>query len=615
MAHDNVLLLIDGKGQIIEWEHAAEKRFGCSASEAVGQPAKALFHSLSRDDAQLPARGQSGGFKIKPALQDHCLVWRVIAAEGDLMADMTILETFFPRSSVEVQVFDDQLHVGCTSTLAGERPQVRHPRGAPFSEVCGFAAPEEEAAVARGVLASGIPVENRLVHGAETSAEFGRLVHSISYLPLEDASGAVHGLVMVSVDVTARERERRAQALLEGVRVQMGHRLGLMDVCQEFVQAVAPAFADTAVVELVESAVRGEDAPSAPLGPGVLLRQAAIQGHRPATQAGVVHPLPDGTPFSRVCTDLQTRLVPISAASTWLNGDPSRADIIEKSTAHSLIVSPLVIGHEILGMVSFYRHGADDPFVQDDLAVATAICTHAALCIDRARLAMREWIIMSTVQRKILPGELTDQAFVQLASLHHQGEEGGGAWADAIALPGARTALVVGDVAGKGIPAAVTMGLLRTAIHTLAALDLQPDELLARLGDTTARLVAARAALPPMDPLIHEPLTVSCSIAIYDPVTGACTIARAGLPDPVVIFPDGVTLALSVPPGPALAARDTAPFPAVTVFLAGGSTLVMGTPALAEEVLQAEGFSLSRAWPNNGAPATPPTARSSGQSS
>lgn len=89
---------------------------------------------------------------------------------------------------------------------------------------------------------------------------------------------------------------------------------------------------------------------------------------------------------------------------------------------------------------------------------------------------------------------------MEISPLHLPAPEGGGAWSDAIALPGARTALIVGDVAGQGIAAAITMGLLRTAVHTLAALDLQPDELLARLSDTAARLVAARATLPPMDP-------------------------------------------------------------------------------------------------------------------
>ncbi|MEU1597293.1 SpoIIE family protein phosphatase [Streptomyces sp. NPDC005708] len=593
MTHDDVLLLLDEEGRITRWEHSAEELFGWSATEAVGRSAEALVRSLCTNSGK-PREGcpDPGALLIKPALQDDSLVWRVLAAGDDATAqDAAVLRALFTRAPMELRVFDDQLQVVRASPPAGRQrdtPTGPSP-GAPFSEVCGFAAAAEEAAVARGVLEAGKPVVNRLVQGAEGSAKLGRRVQSVSYLPIEDASGTVLGLVTLSADVSERERALGSQALLETVRTQMGRRLSLIDVCQELAQAVVPAFADTAAVELVDSAVRGEAPPAAPVGPGVLLRQAAVHGLRPASQVGAVHPLPAGTPFSHVLSDLQPRLVQVDTDCTWPAVDPARADIIEKSTVHSLIVAPLAIGDEILGMVSFYRRTPQEPFAQDDLAVASAVCAHAALCVDRARVYMNEWIIMSTVQRKILPGELTDQPSVELSCLHVPGEEGGGAWCDAIALPGARTALVVGDVAGEGIPAAITMGLLRTAVHTLAALDLQPDELLARLSDTTARLVAGRAALPPMDPLLHEPLTADCAIAIHDPVELTCTIARAGLPEPVVVLPDGTSSTLPVPPGPPLAAVDTAPFPATTISLPEGSTLAMGTTALAEEAMAPTG--------------------------
>ena len=64
----------------------------------------------------------------------------------------------------------------------------------------------------------------------------------------------------------------------------------------------------------------------------------------------------------------------------------------------------------------------------------------------------------------------------------------GGDWFDVIALSGSRVGLVVGDVAGHGIHAAATMGRLRTAVRTLADIDLEPEELLTRLDDVVARL-------------------------------------------------------------------------------------------------------------------------------
>ncbi|MET9484336.1 ATP-binding SpoIIE family protein phosphatase [Streptomyces sp. NPDC006638] len=155
---------------------------------------------------------------------------------------------------------------------------------------------------------------------------------------------------------------------------------------------------------------------------------------------------------------------------------------------------------------------------------------------------------------------------------------------------GARTALIVGEVVGRGITAAGAVGLLRTAIHTLAALDLGPDELLARLNDTAVRLAAAPLAVPTGHPTTAAtPLTAGCAVALYDPVELTCTLARAGLPEPVVVLPDGSAETLSVPPGPLLAGTDNAPFPATTVSLPEGSTLPMGTAALADAVLAPSG--------------------------
>lgn len=84
----------------------------------------------------------------------------------------------------------------------------------------------------------------------------------------------------------------------------------------------------------------------------------------------------------------------------------------------------------------------------------------------------------------------------------------------------------------RGIHAATTMGQLRTVVHALAALDLEPDELLARLYDTAARLAEERAQLPQSDPLNQEPLAATCAYAVYDPFTETCTVASAGHPAP-----------------------------------------------------------------------------------
>ena len=94
-----------------------------------------------------------------------------------------------------------------------------------------------------------------------------------------------------------------------------------------------------------------------------------------------------------------------------------------------------------------------------------------------------------TLQRSLLPRALPDQAAVEVAYRYLPAQAGvGGDWFDVIPLPGARVALVVGDVVGHGLHAAATMGRLRTAVHNFSALDLPPDELLGHLDELVARI-------------------------------------------------------------------------------------------------------------------------------
>lgn len=593
MPSDEVLLLVDEGGRVAEWGRAAQERFGWSAAQTIGRPLSALVHEAVADGRRRhTGLTEQTALAVRPVVQGRSVLWQVLATGADpAPRDTAVLRALFAHTPLEVLVLDRHLCVVSASAAADRRcgRPTGHWRGTPFTEACGFADPGPEAAVARGVLAGGEPVVNRLVRGAGASDRADRPLRSVSYFPLKDAGGALAGLVMSATDVTGQDDARTSLALLESVRARMGHRMNVMDVCQELVEAVVPAFAGTTVVEVVDSVLRGEEPPTVPVRPGAALRQAAVRGAGLVSPDGTVRPLPAGTPVSPVLSDLQPRLVPVGDDSGWLAADPVRAALVRKCGARSLILAPLAVGEQALGLVSFCRDEDEAPFAAPDLAMASAICAHAALCLDRASRYMREWIIMSTVQRRLLPGPQADQPNVQLSSVYVPGAEGGGAWSDAIALPGARTALVVGDVAGEGIPAAITMGLLRTAVHTLTALDLQPDELLARLSDITARLVAARAALPPMDPLAHEPLTAGCTVAVYDPVDLTCTLARAGLPEPVAVLADGTSSTLPVPAGPALAATYTAPFPAATVSLPEGSTLAMGTSTLANAVLAPSG--------------------------
>jgi serine phosphatase RsbU (regulator of sigma subunit)/anti-sigma regulatory factor (Ser/Thr protein kinase) len=296
---------------------------------------------------------------------------------------------------------------------------------------------------------------------------------------------------------------------------------------------------------------------------------SAIPGHSPA-----VGRLTSGVIVK--CGDLQR------AIGRWSEHDQDRAAHTAGYGFHSLMLVPLRARGATLGIAVFVRHRRPEPFEQDDLVLAEEIVARAAVCIDNARRYTRERATALTLQRSLLPRSLPRQAAVQVASRYLPAGTGvavGGDWFDVIRLSGSRVGLVVGDVTGHGIRAAATMGQLRTAVRTLADIDLEPGELLTRLDDVVARL-ADEEGLPPDGDGITD-LSATCLYAVYDPVTRRCSLARAGHPPPAVVTPDGTAEFLDLPANPPLGLGGL-PFEEAETELPEGSLLVLYTDGLIE---------------------------------
>jgi serine phosphatase RsbU (regulator of sigma subunit)/anti-sigma regulatory factor (Ser/Thr protein kinase) len=146
----------------------------------------------------------------------------------------------------------------------------------------------------------------------------------------------------------------------------------------------------------------------------------------------------------------------------------------------------------------------------------------------------------------------------------------GGDWFDVIALSGARVALVMGDVVGHGLHAAATMGRMRTAVHTLADLDLPPEELLARMNDLVRRMGD--------DHPEHE-LGASCLYLVYDPVSRQCAMASAGHTPPAFVHPGGRVESRPQTGNPPLG-FGAEPFESTTVTLEEGTVIALYTDGL-----------------------------------
>ncbi|MDD9380392.1 SpoIIE family protein phosphatase [Streptomyces sp. ZAF1911] len=187
---------------------------------------------------------------------------------------------------------------------------------------------------------------------------------------------------------------------------------------------------------------------------------------------------------------------------------------------------------------------------------------------DGAALALQR----SLLQQRLPTLQAVDTATRYLPAEPHAGV--GGDWFDVIPLSGARVALVVGDVVGHGIQASAAMGRLRTAVRTLADVDLPADELLTDLDDLIIEEARERSSS-------DGEIGATCLYVVYDPVSCRCTVASAGHLAPALVTPDGTVDLLDLEPGPPLGVGGV-PFEATDFPVPPGSLLVLYTDGLVE---------------------------------
>ncbi|MET7383699.1 SpoIIE family protein phosphatase [Streptomyces sp. NPDC005529] len=604
MTGEAPLIVVDGAGVVVRWSPRAQELWRRPASEAVGRTALDMVtpDGEDPDDPAEPGSGPSGvrdhegnpvDLRVRPIpLPDGAAAWGVFEAVGDTPATGPRGETPDTRNAVfealrantleAFFVLDADLRVlnlnNPAVVLCGITAD--EARGRPVGEVCRPSRPQEFDSILREVVTSDTPVTNYVVRLDPTDGTGPERFVRVSAYPLKHGRGAVVSLT----EVTEHMRTERRIETLASVRERVGRSLDVVATCEELVDALVPGFADIAVVEVVDAVVRGEDPPLSPLGREVPLRRAAFRNGGPdrAAQAhplGDVRALPSPTPYSQVLSDLKPRAVTLDEDTPWLVADPERARAIRASGARTLLTAPLAVRGSVLGLLSLYRVRPSDAFDANDVALTHELATHTALSLDNARRYTHEHTIAAALQRHLLPPDPPSQTAMEFAQLHLPADAGAGTWFDAFSLPGARTALAVGEVAGSGIDAATTMGQLRTVVRSLAALDLGPDELLARLNDTVVRLAYERQALPSGDPLHQEPLRASCVYVVHDPLRGVCAMASAGHPAPVVAHPNGVIHVPELPTGPLLGSRDGPPFATASVPMRDGSVLALWTPS------------------------------------
>ncbi|GDY42320.1 hypothetical protein SANT12839_032020 [Streptomyces antimycoticus] len=345
--------------------------------------------------------------------------------------------------------------------------------------------------------------------------------------PLKDDTGYVQAVAVAVFDYSQQYGSRERLAVLDEARTRIGTSLDVTGTAHELAEVAVPRFADSITVELLDSVFRGDQPPPLPPG-GVTLRRAAhvsgpadltetvsgpgespgeSPGDGPGPAPGETHFHTEPSPPARCLLTSQAVVHQATdpEIAVWLATDPVQAEQARRHGLHSLIAAPLKARGKDLGVVLLVRHTASrEPFTEDDLFVTENLVARAAICMDNARRYAREHGIALALQRSLLAYRPEAQHAVDVASRYLPSESGagvGGDWFDVIPLPCARVGLVVGDVVGHGINASAAMGRLRTAVRTLADIDLPPDELLTHLDDivthATPKVTRTPARSPP----------------------------------------------------------------------------------------------------------------------
>ncbi|MEU3098776.1 SpoIIE family protein phosphatase [Streptomyces sp. NPDC006967] len=425
-----------------------------------------------------------------------------------------------------------------------------------------------------GLLESGQAVTDKVLLA-------GDLLLAVNLRPVGPKGG-----VVATLRDTTELRALAGRAEVAGGRLQLlyeastriGTTLDMKRTAEELTEVAVPRFADFATVELVEPVLHGDE-PTGTRSAMCRIAAAGIREEVPLDPVGTpLRYVPD-TPVSVGMTTGRPVLVPhLAMADEWRAQDPEQTRKVIEYGIHSMISVPLQARGQLLGVVEFWR-SEQEPFESDDLFPAEELAARAAVCIDNARRYTREHTTAVTLQRSLLPGTFPDLSALEVGHRYLPAQAGvGGDWYDVIPLPGARVALVVGDVVGHGLHAAATMGRLRTAVHNFAALDLPPEELLAHLDDLITRIDQDAAAEGNTEAVTGA----TCLYAVYDPVSGRCVVGRAGHPGPALVTPDGSVTFPDIPVAPPLGVGGGLPVETAELRLPADSRLVLYTDGLIE---------------------------------
>ncbi|MBE8476228.1 ATP-binding SpoIIE family protein phosphatase [Streptomyces justiciae] len=607
------VVVVDRAGLVSHWSRGARRLFGAAKEEAIGRAAVDLLPvsgALPDEDDTVPYGAYDAYDGLGPDLESSLggrLAYpaagraRLTVTEGErldvlwwaypligpgderllvLAADADALKADDPDDEIAVERIAPAFALH-TDFPGAEELARRLPEILPNMSV------EEGARIVSQILELGYPVlEFSQNDRVPVTPDWGVPRRTERKARRERAARAAADGLPLPQGIAEEDGEdleyaavRERLEFLNEVSGRIGTSLDLSKTIIEVSRAVVPRFTDVAGTYLREQVVAGEGFPEGVPDTTTMWHRVAVEHtDEPGrwddvVPVGEAMPFPAHTPFFQCMTTGEPVLVPRISEQMGhaIAAQFEKRDIRPLITHRSMLVVPLKARNVVLGFMILLRHPERVEFNDMDRVTGAELAARAGLVLDNARMYTYQESVAETLQDSMLPHIPPRMAGCDIATRYLPGTllgRVGGDWFDSVKLPGARTALVVGDVMGHGLNSAAMMGQLRTAVQTMAAMDLPPAQLLRNLDDLAQRL--------------GDTYLATCLYAVYDPIASEVHIANAGHIPPVIVHAeDGRSELLNLPTGAPIGVGGV-PFEAVRVRVQPGDRLVMCTDGLVE---------------------------------
>jgi sigma-B regulation protein RsbU (phosphoserine phosphatase) len=244
----------------------------------------------------------------------------------------------------------------------------------------------------------------------------------------------------------------------------------------------------------------------------------------------------------------------------------------------SMIAVPLKVGERITGVAQVINRLDGGVFDRDDLDLFIALCSMAAIAIENAKMhrslmekqrLVKDMEFARTVQESFLPQTCPEIANYRFSTHYTPAQEVGGDFYDFILIDNRRTGIVIGDVSGKGVPAALYMAKLGSDLRTLAFTQKDPAGALRELNN----LLVERSRRGMFATLLYMEL---------DSPAGSLTVCSAGHLPPLLRKADGTVSRISVPGSAPLGILRGMEFGQETTGIEPGDTVLLYTDGIVE---------------------------------